>query len=129
MCCKLLGVVSLPKPPGIWCWFCKPGHGCAKHEQPDFPQECADYVCTWLQCRQEGHPLSPELRPDRSKVVIDARKREHAHNVRCDPQHPNAWRKPNVQRVLAALAKSGSTIYLITPTGEERRLTVVGEGH
>lgn len=90
------------------------------------PKECSDYVCLWLQCRQEGHPLPDNLRPDRSKVIIDARLDEHAHNVRCDPLHPDAWQKPEIQQVLAAVAATGSTIYLVTPTGEQRRLTVVG---
>lgn len=63
-----------------------------------------------------------ELRPDRCHVVIDYRKRERAYNVRCDPDYPDAWRQANVQRVLAALAKAGSAIYLVKPTGEEVRL-------
>jgi hypothetical protein len=128
LCCKLLGVISIAKPPGTMCWFCKPGHGgCTKYKQQDFPEECAEYVCLWLQLAQEGRPLPLELRPDRSKVVIDARKGQHVNNVRCDPRYPDAWRKPNVQRILAALAEAGSTLYLIKPSGEERPLRLVNE--
>lgn len=127
LCCRLLGIISLEKMPGTWCTYCKPGRGgCQIHDNPLMPTECADYVCLWLQCRQEGNPLPDHLRPDRSKVIIDARLDEHAHNVRCDPLHPNAWRDPEIQRLLASLAATGSTIYLITPTGEEHRLAVVG---
>jgi hypothetical protein len=54
--------------------------------------------------------------------VIDHRLREHAYNVRCDPDYPDAWRQANVQRVLAALAEAGYAVYLIKPSGEERRL-------
>ena len=123
LCCKLLGVVAIPKPPGILCWHCRPGHGCTKYRQPDFPTECDNYACLWLQTHQEGRsPLSQQLRPDRSKVVIDHRLREHAYNVRCDPDYPDAWRQANVQRVLAALAEAGYAVYLIKPSGEERRL-------
>ena len=105
------------------CWFCQTGNGCTKYAQADWPRECADYACLWLQTRQQGRtPLSLELRPDRSHVVIDYRAREPAYNVRCDPEYPDAWRQANVQRVLAALAQAGSAIYLISPTGEERRL-------
>jgi len=129
LCCELLGVVALPKPPGILCWLCQPGHGCSRYKQPDWPTECADYACLWLQTRQQGRsPLSMELRPDRSHVVIDFRKRQQAYNVRCDPAYPDAWRQANVQRVLAALAQAGSAIYLISPTGEERRLKLVSTG-
>jgi hypothetical protein len=129
LCCQLLGVVGIAKPPGTMCWFCKPGHGgCTKYKQSDFPDECANYACLWLQTRQQGHtPLSMELRPDRSKVVIDFRKRERAYNVRCDPAYPDAWRQANVQRVLAALAEAGSMIYLIKPSGEERPLKLVND--
>jgi hypothetical protein len=122
LCCKLLGVVGIAKPPGTMCWFCKPGHGCTKYKQPDFPDECNDYVCLWLQLSQEGRPLPIELRPDRCHVVIDARKGKHINNVRCDPDYPDAWRQTKVQQVLATLAKAGSTISLIKPSGEERRL-------
>lgn len=125
LCCKLLGVASLEKRPGIWCKFCTPGKGCRIHEQADFPTDCANYVCLWLQGRQEGNPLPDELRPDRCKVVIDARLNGQAHNVRCDPMHADAWRKPMVQRVLNALIRSGSTLYLVTKDGQERRLNAI----
>jgi hypothetical protein len=83
----------------------------------------------WLQCRQEGHPLPDDMRPDRSKVIIDARKyEENVHNVRCDLMHPDAWRQPRVQSVLAALVAAGSTLYLVTPAGEEHKLRTVKNG-
>lgn len=129
LCCRLLGIVTLAKMPGTWCQFCKPGRGgCQLHEEPEMPDECTNYVCLWLQCKQEGTPLPDDLRPDRSKVIIDARLGTLAHNVRCDPAYPDAWRNPDIQRILGTIASTGSTIYLITSSGEEHRLKVLARG-
>jgi hypothetical protein len=122
LCCKLLGIGVLNKPANVWCHFCKPGSGCQIHEHPSLPQECADYVCFWLQGRREGNPLPDELRPDRCHVVIDKRLGGDIHNVRCDIGHPHAWKHPKVQRVLQVLAELGSTVVLVTATGEDQML-------
>ena len=126
MCCRLLGVAEIDKPPGVWCQHCTPGVGCRLHEKAAFPHDCAEYVCLWLQCRQENHPLPDELRPDRSKVVIDAQKIEYsgheAHNVRCAPGYPDAWRKPPIKALIQRLRQCGSTVYLVAPSGEQKRI-------
>jgi hypothetical protein len=109
--------------PNVWCKFCKPGNGgCQIHDQEGFPEECADYVCLWLQGHHEGHPLPDDLRPDRCHVVIDKRLGENIHNVRCDIGHPHAWKNPKVQRILQSLAEFGSTIMLVTASGEDQVL-------
>lgn len=122
LCCKLLGIAVLNKEPNVWCYFCKPGSGCRIHGHEAFPEECADYVCLWLQGRQEGHPLPDDLRPDRSHVVIDKRLGETIHNVRCDIGYPHAWKQPKVQRILESLAEFGSTVVLVTTSGEDQTL-------
>lgn len=119
LCCRLLGVAELEKPPHVWCQHCTPGKGCRIHEAANYPSDCASYVCLWRQCRDEGVKIPSKLRPDRCKVVIDARNYEQAHNVRCDPAHPDAWREPLVNRLLLVLASvQRSNVYLVTATTE-----------
>ena len=125
MCCRLLGVEELNKQPGVWCQHCTVGKGCQIHEQANFPHDCREYVCLWRQMKDEGRPIADDLRPDRSKVVIDASKDGRAHHVRCDPGYPKAWQKQSVQRVLAGLAQAGSDVYLVTLSGTRRRLHTV----
>ena len=124
LCCRLLGIDALEKMPNVWCKFCKPGRGgCQIHNQPEFPEECADYVCLWLQSHHEGAPFADDLRPDRCQVVIDKRLGENIHNVRCNIGYPHAWKDPRVQKVLQTLADiEGSTVVLVTESGEERVL-------
>lgn len=120
MCCKLLGVQEIAKPPHEWCRHYRKGTGCTIHEQPDFPADCRDYVCLWRQMKEEGQTFPDELRPDRCKVIIDAAKDAPVHYVRCDPAYPNAWRQQSIQNVLGELARIGSEIYLITRDGPKR---------
>ena len=122
LCCKLLGIEEIEKPPGVWCQHCTPGTGCMIHEQASFPMDCHSYACLWRQAKDEGNPLPDELRPDRSKVIIDAAKTQHAHHVRCDPASPTAWRNPKIVSILDQLARRGSAIYLVTPNKVKRML-------
>lgn len=122
LCCKLLGVVEIEKMPGTWCRFCKIGSGCTIHDRENYPTDCGTYVCLWLQSQQDGHPLPPELRPDRCNVIIDARLGENAHNVRCNTGFPHAWKQQKVQNVLGALVRAGSTLYVVTPQGDQKKL-------
>jgi hypothetical protein len=120
LCCRLLGIKVLEKMPGVWCKFCKPGRGgCTIHNQPEFPGECADYVCLWLQSQHEDAPLPDDLRPDRCHVIIDKRLGENIHNVRCNIGHPHAWKDPRIQKVLQTVVDiERSTAVLVTESGE-----------
>src|SRR5436305_4270883 len=46
LCCKIMGIRELNKPPGSWCSHCKPARGCAIYERR--PQECRSFVCGYL---------------------------------------------------------------------------------
>jgi len=122
----VLGVAEIDKPPGVWCPHCTPGHGCRIHDQPALPHDCAEYVCFWLQARQEGYQFPDALRPASSKVVAVPPKIEYAgketHNVRCAPGYPDAWRKPVVNKLIQGLISHGSTVYLVTASGETKRI-------
>jgi len=48
LCCKLLHVVELDKPPGEWCpWLHKKRtRGCSKYTKR--PEACREFACLWL---------------------------------------------------------------------------------
>jgi hypothetical protein len=46
LCCKIMGIKEIDKPPGVWCGHCSPARGCAIYESR--PQECRKFVCGWL---------------------------------------------------------------------------------
>lgn len=64
LCCKVLHVVELHKPPGKWCLHCAPGKGgCLIYA--DRPPSCEAFDCGWL--RGAG---PEEERPDKIGLVI-----------------------------------------------------------
>ncbi len=110
MCCKLKAVDELAKPVGVWCPHCNPGKGCEINGQPERPQACADWECVWLQSQRRPHgsqPMSPALRPDRCKVVMDLTTDGKSLVLHVDPSRPDAWRDEPVRSLVKrALAKS-----------------------
>ncbi len=60
-----MGVAELEKKTYVQCGHCIPGKGCSIYGSR--PSSCQTWVCEWLQ----NESLSDEMRPDRSKVVID----------------------------------------------------------
>ncbi len=87
MCCKLLGVVELDKPMGVWCAHALKGSGCAIYEQR--PQTCRTYDCFWL-----THPeMADYWKPDRSRMVVTAQEGWSLISILVDAGYPDAWRK------------------------------------
>ena len=97
-CCKITGVQALQKPHGVWCSHCAIGHGCKIY--PQRPDECRDFYCGWL---LNSH-MGPELRPDRCHVVLIWVDDKRVLIAACDPDHPDAWRAPNVLGMLRQFA-------------------------
>ncbi len=67
-CCKIMKVRELDKPANVWCQHCRIGSGCGIYVER--PESCRVYECLWLKTQRMGRPIPPELRPDRSRVVI-----------------------------------------------------------
>lgn len=67
-CCKTHGISVFEKGNGEWCSKCHIGVGCAIYRAYDFPQECREYRCFWLDGKG-----SESDRPDRLKIVMDGR--------------------------------------------------------
>lgn len=119
-----MGVEALAKPPGAWCAHCDRGVGCSIYD--DRPQSCRDFRCLWL-----SDPSIPQkMRPDRSKVVLEADAANQRIVAWCDPANPLAWaREPlrsSLRRQAAAgwsagrhvIAIAGRRTWIITPNGE-----------
>ena len=119
LCCKLLTVPDLerPKPRDVWCPHCVQGKGCGIYERR--PSSCRVFDCVWLQ--RPGLPDS--LRPDRSRVVLTTRAEDHALIAQVDPGFPDAWRRPEMARLLKlnlgkgvkVMVRTGELVRVLTP--------------
>jgi hypothetical protein len=87
LCCKLLAVDEIDKPPHQWCDHFVPGSGCGVYEGR--PQACSTFQCIWLRQTE----LGAEWKPNRAHFVmyLDTHQKQLVVNV--DPVHANAWRK------------------------------------
>jgi hypothetical protein len=86
-CCKVMEIVELEKPNGIWCDHCKVGKGCSIYN--DRPESCRSFSCQWLLDESMPH----RLRPDQTKVVVYIDHEGQRLVARCDTANPMAWRR------------------------------------
>ena len=105
LCCKLLSVAELDKPPLAWCSHCKVGSGCGIYA--DRPTECREFYC--------GYLLDPGLderwKPALAKLIVSFEPHDNAILIHVDPDHPDAWRaepfRSQIRRWAARLATTG----------------------
>ncbi len=102
LCCKLMGVRPIAKPPHRWCVHYDRATGCAIYA--DRPAECGDFVCYWLKI----DALGPQWRPDRARFVIHLTDAGRTMAVEVDPAAPLAWRKAPYYDQFLAWAASGA---------------------
>jgi len=87
LCCKVLVIGELNKPPGTWCSHCRPGKvGCAIYDQR--PSECASFNCLWLTSAE----LDAAWQPLTAKIVVHLENAGNRVAVRVDPAFPMRWR-------------------------------------
>lgn len=86
LCCKVLHVESLAKPPGLWCRHTAAGAGCGIHGA--HPADCRAFACGWLQWSELGEAWRPSTagflvrsEPGQGRICIDV-----------DPDRPDTWR-------------------------------------
>jgi len=115
MCCKLLGVDAVQKPPGTWCQHYMRGQGCGiYHERP---KACASFECLWL----DSDKLDDAWRPDRAKFVMYTEREGLRLNVIVDPASPTAWRRePYYSRIKAMSQRTAEGCELVVCVGERR---------
>lgn len=100
-CCKIMKIHELDKPANAWCPHCRIGSGCGSYETR--PESCRVYECVWLQSQRGGRPLAPELRPDRSRVVIGTANGGEEIILYVSADHPDAWQRGGMARFVAEL--------------------------
>lgn len=125
-CCKALGVEELDKPPGEWCKHAC-SIGCRIYDTR--PHSCQIYECVWLASQKREGALCADLRPDRSRIVIDLPDR--ARDVvlfRVDPADRARLQNPKIQNLLAIFHKAGLKTIIVS--GDRRSIiAVVAEGN
>jgi hypothetical protein len=86
LCCKVIGIAALNKPPGQWCPHFSRGVGCSIYA--DAPSECRRFQCFWsLETLK-----ADEWKPDRCKLVVWTNDPNRII-VDVDADYPNAWRR------------------------------------
>ena len=102
LCCKLMAIVELAKPPNLWCPHCAPGRGCKIY--PDRPAECRSFACLWLQ----SDSLPEEAKPERSKIVVTVEGERNQLVAHVDPAYPDAWKSEPWSSWLRQMAIAGA---------------------
>lgn len=110
LCCKLIAVTELNKPPGEWCPHAVRKGGCAIHATR--PTGCRTFFCDWM----SEEALGPDWKPEKSKLVMVTGEGGHL-TAFVDPGFPAAWRQPPYFAALKHLAAEGlraSPVRIIT---------------
>jgi hypothetical protein len=85
LCCSLLSVAELEKPPLVPCGNCLVGSGCRIY--PQRPTECRQFYCGYL-LRAD---LDSRWKPSRSGLVVAFDEPPYAVAIHVDPATPDAW--------------------------------------
>lgn len=114
LCCKVMGIEELEKPPGRWCSLCAPGRGCKAYDER--PPSCRIFSCAWL-----TSDFVPEaLKPNRSKVVLALDLGGTRLVAYPDADAPAAWRREPMQSFLKAqAARSGGGWHVVLRIGDQ----------
>lgn len=99
LCCTILGVPALSKPPGLACHHVKTHVGCQIYDRR--PAECAAFHCGYL-----SEPnLAAHWRPKHSRIVLQIKERGRRIEAHIDPAKPEAWREEPYYSELKAWAR------------------------
>jgi hypothetical protein len=103
LCCKVMGIVALGKPMGVWCRHCSES-GCTIYGER--PRDCRVFYCAWLATAALGE----EWRPDRSKLVLAYELGGARIAAYVDPDHPDAWRREPFYSALKQWARAPAPV-------------------
>ncbi|MFN3815175.1 YkgJ family cysteine cluster protein [Brevundimonas sp.] len=102
LCCKIMGVEAIAKPPRKWCGHFRKGRGCSIYERR--PNACGAFNCTWLLAPNLGE----DWRPDRAGFVLHSENGGQRLIVEADGADPQAWRREPYQTTLRHWARAGA---------------------
>jgi len=86
LCCSLLSVAELDKPPMVRCVNCA-ASGCRIYAQR--PTECRQFYCGYLLKEQ----LDQRWKPSQCKLIVVFDEHPYCVAIHVDPAFPDAWRK------------------------------------
>lgn len=87
LCCKVMGIAEIAKPPGPWCQHIRRGAGCAIYDGR--PMSCRSYYCDWMMSRG----LGPEWKPDKARFALYKTDNNNRLTAHVDPGYPTAWKR------------------------------------
>lgn len=110
LCCKLMGVGALDKPPGRWCRHFGKRTGCAIY--PSRPDDCRVFNCLWLL----AEALDDAWKPSTCGFVLHSEGGGARLIVECDPARPHDWRRAPYETVLRGWAARGQEVLVFAGT-------------
>jgi hypothetical protein len=105
LCCKVVSVLEIAKPNGVWCPHCVSGKGCAIYQSRFV--SCRTFYCQWMM--EKG--LGPEWKPDRAKFVLVKNDAGRHLSACVDPGYPSAWRRSPYYENLKQWAAEGLQMF------------------
>ncbi len=127
LCCKLLSVEELAKPPLGWCQHCSATEGCQIYDSR--PTECRQFYCEY----RLDDTLGEHWKPSRCKLIVVLEEHTNSLVIHDDPARPHAWRQEphaaEIQRWADAGVDAGRKVIVwqgdrkieITPTAKATR--------
>jgi hypothetical protein len=123
-CCRVFAIAEMPeKKAGQWCQHCAVGKGCKVYDER--PPTCVEFECLWLLSQKRSDPrerLSPELRPDRSKVVFSPSTDDTIMAATLMPNAPAAHHRRDVQALIGTMVRGGMRVVVGTPAATTRMM-------
>lgn len=98
-----MGVRELDKAPNVACRHCIAGVGCRDYDAR--PESCRTFRCVWLQTQDGAAPLAPELRPDRSRVVMSTTDAGETIVLNVAPDRRDAWQQGVMGELVARMLR------------------------
>lgn len=99
LCCTILGVPALNKPPGAACRHVQPNVGCQIYDRR--PAECAAFHCGYL----TQPNLAAHWRPKHAHMLLQIKESGRRIEAHVDPAQPEAWRAEPYYTDLKAWAR------------------------
>lgn len=122
LCCKLMGVHALNKPPAKWCVHFRRASGCGIYE--DRPKDCRVFNCLWL---LTDNRLGLDWKPSVAGFLMHSEDEGRRLIVECDPAAPQAWRKEPYRSAIQRWADTGQEVLVFAGRRGVRLLPFGGE--
>lgn len=113
LCCTLLGVRELDKPPVQHCKHCEVNVKCNIYNTR--PKECKDFNCWWL-----SGAVPEDLKPNSSHVVLSDLQTDLGVEIEgqviivyTDPNYPDAYKTGKMKDFLNALLQIGIELVIV----------------